>query len=92
MVFAASASATNFGPFSCTTCGNGFDASAFNQDMDGQLIVASVSGLAETHDQYYDGALPSLGTTETATPEPTTFLLFGSALMAMTVLMRRRMD
>lgn len=69
------------------------DFDSANQDMDGQLIVASVSGLAETHDQHHDGTLPSLSTTtETATPGPATFLLFGSALMAMTVLMRRRMD
>jgi choice-of-anchor A domain-containing protein len=50
-----------------------------NQDVDGQIIAASVEGLAETHDQYYNGTLPSLST---ATPEPATFLLFGVALIA----------
>jgi len=33
--------------------------------------VASVTSLAETHDQYYDGLLPSLGSI--ATPEPASF-------------------
>jgi uncharacterized protein (DUF885 family) len=39
--------------------------------VDRQIVVASVEGLAETHDQYYDGALPLLST---ATPEPATVL------------------
>jgi choice-of-anchor A domain-containing protein len=55
-----------------------------NQDVDGQLIVGSVEGLAETHDQYYNGALPSL-----ATPEPMTFLLFGSALIAISMMRKK---
>jgi choice-of-anchor A domain-containing protein len=57
-----------------------------NQDVDGQLIVASVGGLAETHDQYYNGTLPSL---TTVTPEPVTFILVGSALIGIS-LMRRK--
>jgi choice-of-anchor A domain-containing protein len=55
-----------------------------NQTVDGQLFVASVSSLAETHDQYYDGLLPSLGSV--ATPEPASFLLFGGALIALGML------
>jgi len=57
-----------------------------NQDMDGQIIVASVEGLAETHDQYYNGVPPSLNT---ATPEPATLFLFGGALLAMGVIRRK---
>jgi choice-of-anchor A domain-containing protein len=57
-----------------------------NQDVDGQIIVASVDGLAETHDQYYSGTLPSL---YTATPEPATFFLFGTALIAMGLIRRK---
>jgi len=43
-----------------------------NQTVDGQLFVASVNGLAETHDQYFNGQLPGA-----ATPEPGTFFLMG---------------
>jgi choice-of-anchor A domain-containing protein len=45
-----------------------------NQTIDGQLFVAAVNGLAETHDQYYSGVLP------TSTPEPASLLLFGAAV------------
>jgi choice-of-anchor A domain-containing protein len=60
-----------------------------NQVEDGQLFVASVTGLAETHDQYYNGTLPSLGTT-TATPEPATLFLVGGALIAIGLLRRKQ--
>ncbi|MDP9054325.1 MAG: choice-of-anchor A family protein [Acidobacteriota bacterium] len=55
-----------------------------NQNVDGQLFVASVTSLAETHDQYYNGLLPanSLNQLAVATPEPATLLLFGGALLA----------
>jgi choice-of-anchor A domain-containing protein len=59
--------------------------SSQNQTVDGQILVASVNGLAETHNQYYSGTLPSL----LATPEPATPILFGGALIALG-LMRRR--
>jgi choice-of-anchor A domain-containing protein len=59
-----------------------------NQVVDGQLFVASVTGLAETHDQYYNGTLPSLGTAS-ATPEPATFFLVGGALIAIGFLRRK---
>jgi choice-of-anchor A domain-containing protein len=55
-----------------------------NQTVDGQLFVASVSGLAETHDQYYSGTLPSL-----ATPEPTTLSLVGLAAIALAFFRRK---
>jgi len=58
-----------------------------NQTIDGQLFVASVTSLAETHDQYYDGLLPSLGSI--ATPEPASFLLFGGALIAIGLIGRK---
>jgi choice-of-anchor A domain-containing protein len=58
-----------------------------NQDVDGQIIVASVSGLAETHNQYYDGSLPSLALI--ATPEPASVFLFGGALIAMGLIRRK---
>jgi choice-of-anchor A domain-containing protein len=51
-----------------------------NQTVDGQLFVGSVNGLAETHDQYYSGTLP------TSTPEPLTFVLMGAGLLAVGVL------
>jgi hypothetical protein len=57
-----------------------------NEDVDGQIIVASVEGLAETHDQYYSGMLPSLST---ATPEPGTFFLFGAALIAVGLIRKK---
>jgi choice-of-anchor A domain-containing protein len=57
-----------------------------NQTIDGQLFVASVSGLAETHDQYYNGLLPSFST---ATPEPLSFLLLGTGLMALGLIGKR---
>ena len=47
-----------------------------NEDVDGQIIVASVEGLAEAHEQYYNGTLPSMST---ATPLPATFVLSGGA-------------
>jgi hypothetical protein len=126
---AVSGQASNYGPFSCAMCGNGFDASAFNVVTlgtgllvynvaasyftssskgtvvvyNGNTVTANTTGgvpvlfnlpevtslstsngsingsiLAETHDQYYNGLLPSL----VATPEPATFLLFGGALIA----------
>jgi choice-of-anchor A domain-containing protein len=62
---------------------------AFNspdQDVDGQLFVASVTGLAETHDQYYNGTLPSL----VSTPEPATLFLVGGALAAIGRLRRKQ--
>jgi choice-of-anchor A domain-containing protein len=55
-----------------------------DQTVDGQLFVGSVNGLAETHDQYYDGTIPL-----TATPEPVTFVLMGAGLVA--IGMRRGM-
>jgi choice-of-anchor A domain-containing protein len=57
-----------------------------NQVVDGQLFVASVSGLAETHDQYYNGTLPAL---TGAVPEPATFFLVGGALIAIGFLRRK---
>ena len=61
--------------------------SSANQTIDGQLFVASVNGLAETHDQFYNGLLPSL--VSVATPEPATFLLFGGALIAIGMIGRK---
>jgi choice-of-anchor A domain-containing protein len=55
-----------------------------NQTVDGQLFVASVNGLAETHDQYYSGTLPSV-----ATPEPSTLSSLGLAAIALALLRRR---
>jgi choice-of-anchor A domain-containing protein len=57
-----------------------------NQTVDGQLFVASVNGLAETHDQYFDGTLPAIA----STPEPDTFLMLGGALLVVGVAGRRR--
>jgi choice-of-anchor A domain-containing protein len=54
-----------------------------NQTVDRQLLVGSVTGLAETHDQYYNGALPS------ATPEPASFFLLGGALLTALTLRRK---
>jgi choice-of-anchor A domain-containing protein len=56
-----------------------------NQVVDGQLFVASVTGLAETHDQYYNGTLPSMA----SAPEPATLFLVGGALIAIGLLRRR---
>jgi choice-of-anchor A domain-containing protein len=47
-----------------------------NQDVSGQLFVASVTSVGEVHDQYFNGTVPS-----TVTPEPTTFLTIGGALL-----------
>jgi hypothetical protein len=55
-----------------------------NQTIDGQLFVASVNGLAETHDQYYSGVLP------TTTPEPGWVVLLGAGLIALRLCRRRR--
>jgi choice-of-anchor A domain-containing protein len=62
-----------------------------NQDVDGQLVVASVSGLAETHDQYYSGTLPSMS--QVATPEPGTLsLLFLGAVLVFAGIRRTRTE
>jgi choice-of-anchor A domain-containing protein len=63
-----------------------------NQTVDGQIFVASVNGLAETHDQYYNGTLPSLSGSASlaAVPEPSTFMLIGCALLAIGLLRGKR--
>ena len=57
-----------------------------NQTVDGQLFVASVNGLAETHDQYYNGIMPSSVTT----PEPGSFMLMIGGVLVVAGLVRIR--
>lgn len=58
-----------------------------NQDLDGQLFAAAVSGIGEVHDQYFNGILPS---SVQPVPEPATMVLTGAGLIALGMLRRRR--
>lgn len=77
---------TSNGAFNGTILAPFADFESPNEVVDGQIIAASVTGLAETHDQYYDGTLPSLSS---ATPEPASFLLLGGALVAFGIIRRK---
>lgn len=57
-------------------------------NVSGTLIVGALGTTAETHNDYFNGTgLPP--TTSTATPEPMTFALIGSGLLALGTLSRK---
>ncbi len=56
-----------------------------NGQINGNVIVGSMSGSGETHNQPFDGTLPMVS----AVPEPGSFLLLGAGVMAMIVRRKR---